>query len=639
MAPVAVPAPPRVRTYKYRLYPTQSQEEALESWLGFAASLYNAALQTVKDPFARNRRHRYRFWDGEEWVWRDAKPPVTGTEPSVWGSELTQFRQEHPDLLPAGMPALVQHEVLTRVKRTISAMFSRAAAGKKAGNPRYRSAGHYDSLTFGLTAPSRPPAERDEEWLAEHADELTACIEHIASQVAAGREASAVKAKELREVVAGRAPDAKRVTTDVARSLRVLALRQLGYEPPPGVTVGAGILRDEALHLTGLGELALRKGPGSGLRLHRPLPKDCIPRSVVVRRSCDCWYASISVELPAVQPSAEEKPPVGLDMGVYQWCTAFTPDALAAERLAADLRRMATDPLDHRRLWAAERHLRRLSVALARCAALGVRPPHGFGARAARLARMARRRHARVLFRLRQVEAQATRVRQRLAAGAAIAVVVPDEAGAAVLIEGSHAGPRHAQRVARTQRRVARRTLRGHKHSHRRKKAVSGPGGYARAKERERNLRGDHRHKASRALVEQFGLICVEKLDIKKLTAAPGSEHAPATELPADIKRRLDNKILDQAWDAFFTVTGYKAEDAGSRLEEKSAVGTTIDCARCGNPVPKPMTLRVHSCPACGYVVARQVNSARNVLQRPLEQPGRAGPSGANGRGSPHAVA
>jgi hypothetical protein len=35
----------KVRTYKYRLYPTQRQAGALEVQLGFCCDLYNAALE------------------------------------------------------------------------------------------------------------------------------------------------------------------------------------------------------------------------------------------------------------------------------------------------------------------------------------------------------------------------------------------------------------------------------------------------------------------------------------------------------------------------------------------------------------------------------------------------------------------
>ena len=41
---------------------------------------------------------------------------------------------------------------------------------------------------------------------------------------------------------------------------------------------------------------------------------------------------------------------------------------------------------------------------------------------------------------------------------------------------------------------------------------------------------------------------------------------------------------------------------------------------RCGEMVPKELSERVHDCPRCGLVMDRDVNAARNILERGLEQ-------------------
>lgn len=137
--------PRTIRVYRYplRLGPTQSAK--LESWLRFACRLYNAALEERTQAWSS----AWRWWnpDRKRWVWRDGRS-VTRIDQ---GRQLTQFRREHPDLLPPGMPALVQHEVLQRLDRAFQAFFRRCKNGEAPGYPRFRSARRYESLTFGLT--------------------------------------------------------------------------------------------------------------------------------------------------------------------------------------------------------------------------------------------------------------------------------------------------------------------------------------------------------------------------------------------------------------------------------------------------------------------------------------------------------
>lgn len=548
-----------VRTYKYEVRLTPAQAELAAQYLGWACDLYNALLQQRRDAFRGGeaevgRRRPWHPLDGQErpspirlWDTETQKyapiPPPKGISTMDQSKLLTQFRQESPDSWPAGMPALVQHEVRQRVERAFQAFFRRVKEKSgKAGAPRFRSKDRYDSLTFGLSH---------------------------------------------------------------------------------GTTAGAGTLRNGVLRLAGLGEVKLIE--------HRPMPEDGVAKSAILLRSCGRWYVSISIETPPVEHPPCDRPPAGLDVGAVQWVTVYTKDAQAARALQKDLRRMALDERDRVRLWAAERHAARLSRVLAYYNSIGMR----------RLFRCKSKRYRRVLARLELLERQIRKIRARLELVQDRAAYVVDPDGAAVLIEGSGASERAAKRVARTQRRIAKRTRRGQAYSKRRKKAVQA---YARARERERRGRGDHRHKVSRSLVRHFGFIYVEQLDVKKLTRAPKNEReaqerkGEQPELPAAIKRRLNRQILDGAVASFFTTTGYKAVDAGGAVVKVPAEYTTIACSKCGTHVPKPYSLRVHRCPQCGFTAPRTVNSARNVLQRGLEQPGRAGPSVANGGAVARAV-
>ena len=69
--------------HKYKLYPTRKQTQALESQLGEACTLYNAALQERRDAY-RKARTSLNYYDQAHqlkairadgtWVWRISRP-------------------------------------------------------------------------------------------------------------------------------------------------------------------------------------------------------------------------------------------------------------------------------------------------------------------------------------------------------------------------------------------------------------------------------------------------------------------------------------------------------------------------------------------------------------------------------------
>jgi putative transposase len=78
----------------------------------------------------------------------------------------------------------------------------------------------------------------------------------------------------------------------------------------------------------------------------------------------------------------------------------------------------------------------------------------------------------------------------------------------------------------------------------------------------------------------------------------------------------------DAAWRQFITLLEYKAELYGTHVVQVEARGTTKECARCGVETAKPIWLREHSCPACGFETDRDANAAINVLQRGFSELG-----------------
>ena len=59
-----------------------------------------------------------------------------------------------------------------------------------------------------------------------------------------------------------------------------------------------------------------------------------------------------------------------------------------------------------------------------------------------------------------------------------------------------------------------------------------------------------------------------------------------------------------------------KASSAGREIILVDPKRTSQMCSRCDNIVEKDLYVREHICPHCGYTADRDVNAARNILQR-----------------------
>jgi putative transposase len=60
----------------------------------------------------------------------------------------------------------------------------------------------------------------------------------------------------------------------------------------------------------------------------------------------------------------------------------------------------------------------------------------------------------------------------------------------------------------------------------------------------------------------------------------------------------------------------YKCEREGTHFIPVDPSGTTKECSRCGVETDKPLWVREHSCPACGFEADRDENAAVNILSR-----------------------
>jgi putative transposase len=132
-----------------------------------------------------------------------------------------------------------------------------------------------------------------------------------------------------------------------------------------------------------------------------------------------------------------------------------------------------------------------------------------------------------------------------------------------------------------------------------------------------RNRRRDFHHKTARALVNEFDVIALEKLNTQAIThrPAPRPDGAGAW-LPngAAAKAGLNKVILDAGWRQFTTILTGKAEEAGRRVVLVNPARTSIDCHQCGARCHRPRQDLV-ICPEHGGMDA-DINAARNIAAR-----------------------
>jgi putative transposase len=151
---------------------------------------------------------------------------------------------------------------------------------------------------------------------------------------------------------------------------------------------------------------------------------------------------------------------------------------------------------------------------------------------------------------------------------------------------------RHAEKqLAKAQRVVSRRETGGK----RRKKAVNR---CARQYQTVKRQRADFQHKVARQLVQTYDTIYVEDLQVANMVR----------------NRHLATSIADASWAQFRSILVFKAACAGKRVVAVPAQYTSQDCSGCGERVPKSLSVRTHICPACGLVLDRDENAARNIL-------------------------
>lgn len=132
------------------------------------------------------------------------------------------------------------------------------------------------------------------------------------------------------------------------------------------------------------------------------------------------------------------------------------------------------------------------------------------------------------------------------------------------------------------------------------------------------NQRNDFLHKQSRLLVNKYGLIAYEDLNIKNMSKrCKPVENEDGSFAPNGqaAKSGLNKSIHDAGWGKFIEMIKYKAESAGSYAIAVNPRNTSQRCSGCGTMVKKEIHQRSHNCPVCGLSIHRDLNASINILR------------------------
>jgi putative transposase len=113
------------RAFKFRLLPTTHQHVAMAACVESHRELYNAALQERRDGWAHSRT-RIGYTDQ--------------------AAQLTEIRAVRPDVAVWSYSS--QQATLRRLNKAFDGFFRRIKSGRKAGYPRFKGRGRFDSVEW-----------------------------------------------------------------------------------------------------------------------------------------------------------------------------------------------------------------------------------------------------------------------------------------------------------------------------------------------------------------------------------------------------------------------------------------------------------------------------------------------------------
>lgn len=129
------------------------------------------------------------------------------------------------------------------------------------------------------------------------------------------------------------------------------------------------------------------------------------------------------------------------------------------------------------------------------------------------------------------------------------------------------------------------------------------------------NARKDFLHKISTEIAKNHGVVRIEKLRVRNMSAsAAGTAEAPGSNVAQ--KRGLNRSILDQGWSMFATMLRYKLAERSGELVEVPAAYTSQTCSCCGTiDKASRKDQATFECGHCGHTANADTNAAKNILQ------------------------
>lgn len=121
--------------------------------------------------------------------------------------------------------------------------------------------------------------------------------------------------------------------------------------------------------------------------------------------------------------------------------------------------------------------------------------------------------------------------------------------------------------------------------------------------------------KLARCVIQSNDLVAYEDLMVRNMVK----------------NRKLSKSISDAAWSAFRDWLEYFGKVFGVATVAVPPHYTSANCSNCGEVVKKSLSTRTHKCHHCGFVLDRDWNAARNILEIGLRTVGHTGTLNASG--------
>ena len=172
--------------------------------------------------------------------------------------------------------------------------------------------------------------------------------------------------------------------------------------------------------------------------------------------------------------------------------------------------------------------------------------------------------------------------------------------------------PRHLRKAQKSLKKLARRLSRTKKGSQNRDKARNR---LSRKHLKVSRRRKDFAVKLARCVIQSNDLVAYEDLSVRNMVK----------------NRKLSKSISDAAWTAFRNWIEYFGKVFGVATVAVGPHYTSQNCSNCGEVAKKSLSQRTHICPHCGFILDRDWNAARNILELGLRTVGHTGTSNASG--------